>query len=266
VTRLSRFLLIAFALVAAGMPMPARAQDGLPEGWASTDVGAVAATGNVVVENGTFTVAGAGADVWGSADEFHYAYTPLTGDGSIVAQLAGIQNVNAWTKAGVMMRESLAANARHAFMLSSPGKGHAFQRRASTGGASSHTSGGTGTAPVYVKLTRVGDVVTASRSVDGTTWTTVGSDTIAMGATIYVGVAVSSHVDGVLAAASFAQVTVSSLPHGWSSSDIGAVGARGGAGFADGHFTVSGAGADVWGAADELHYAYKQVTGERSCS
>src|SRR5687767_8316451 len=110
-------MLFVLALVVACMPMAARAQDALPEGWASGDVGAVAAAGSVVVENGTFTVAGAGADVWGSADEFHYAYVPLTGDGSIVAQVAGLQNLNAWTKAGVMMRESMAADARHAFML-----------------------------------------------------------------------------------------------------------------------------------------------------
>jgi endonuclease/exonuclease/phosphatase family metal-dependent hydrolase len=51
--------------------------------------------------------------------------------------------------------------------------------------------------------------VKAEKSVDGVTWTTVGSQTITMASTIYVGLAVSSHVDGVLAAATFNNTLVS---------------------------------------------------------
>ena len=86
--------------------------------------------GNATFANGTFTVTGSGADVWGTADAFHYAYTPLTGDGTIVARVASIQDVNAWVKAGVMIRESLGRGAAQAFMLVvAPSKGLAFQRR-----------------------------------------------------------------------------------------------------------------------------------------
>jgi regulation of enolase protein 1 (concanavalin A-like superfamily) len=64
------------------------------------------------------------------------------------------------------------------------------------------------TAPYWVKLTRVGTSITAYVSPDGTTWTQVGTDTIAMGATINVGLAVTSHSNGTLATATFDQVTV----------------------------------------------------------
>ncbi len=182
----------------------------LPGGWSTTDIGAVGAAGSASGSGDAFTVQGAGADVWGTADAFRFVYAPLTGDGSIVAQVTGEDYVSSWTKAGVMMRETLAAGSRHAFMLVSPGKGLAFQRRLSTGGTSTNTSGGAGTAPQFVRLTRAGTTFTASRSIDGTTWTTVGSDTIGMGSTIYVGLAVSSHVAATLATATFASTAITS--------------------------------------------------------
>jgi endonuclease/exonuclease/phosphatase family metal-dependent hydrolase len=180
----------------------------LPTGWSTKDVGAVAAQGSATSVNNIFTVSGSGSDVWGTADEFRFVYQQLTGDGSIVTKVSAVDNVNSWVKAGVMMRESLNANSRHAFMLVSPGKGLAFQRRTSTGGSSVNTSGGTGTSPYYVKLTRTGSTFKAQRSLDGSSWTTVGTQSISMASTIYVGLAVSSHVDGVLADAIFEKTAV----------------------------------------------------------
>jgi hypothetical protein len=63
-----------------------------------------------------------------------------------------------------------------------------------------------------VKLARAGDVFTASVSPDGVTWTVVGSDTIVMGSTINVGLAVSSHVAGTLATATFDNVAITPVP------------------------------------------------------
>ena len=179
-----------------------------PSGWAATDIGAVGATGSSSGSGGSFTVTGAGADIWNTADAFQYVSTTMTGDGSIVARVATVQNVASWTKAGVMMRETLSAGSRHALMLMSAGKGPSFQRRVATNGVSTSTSGGTGTAPAFVKLTRAGNTITAFQSADGVAWTTVGSDTIAMAATIHVGLAVTSHVAGTLATATFDSTVV----------------------------------------------------------
>jgi len=187
--------------------IPAAAQ-ALPTGWSSTDIGAVGATGSASFNGATFTVAGGGADIWSTADALRFVYTKLTGNGSVVTRVASEQNVSSWTKAGVMMRESLAPGSRQAMMLVSPGKGLAFQRRADTSGLSTSTSGGAGTAPYFVKLTRIGTTISASASPNGTTWTPIGSDTIAMASTIYVGLAVSSHVAGTLATATFTNTAV----------------------------------------------------------
>jgi len=184
----------------------------LPQGWSDADIGAVGAAGNASYSGGTFTVSGAGADVWGTADALNYAYQPLTGNGSIVARVVTIQPVAAWTKAGVMMRNSLSPSAAQGFMLvaASVTKGTAFQRRLADGNASVSTSGAFVTAPYWVKLERSGNMIMASESADGTNWTTVASDTFTMGSTILVGLGVSSHVAGTPATATFDHVTVSS--------------------------------------------------------
>ncbi|HEY2854546.1 MAG TPA: chitobiase/beta-hexosaminidase C-terminal domain-containing protein [Gemmatimonadaceae bacterium] len=231
----------------------------LPAGWQTQDIGAVAVGGNASFASGTYNVTGAGADIWGTADALRYAYTTLNGDGQITARVATEENVNVWTKAGVMMRESLAPGSRQALMLISPGKGSAFQRRVAASGVSTHTAGAFVTAPYWVRLSRVGSTITASESVNGTTWTVVGSDTIAFGQTVLVGVAVSSHSTTAAATGTFDNVAIETL---WSNQDIGAVGLSGSTSLDAGVFTLTGAGADIWGAADAFHFTYQQLTGD----
>ena len=184
----------------------------LPADWQSKDVGAVGQAGSSSELNGTFTVSGAGADIWGASDAFHFAHRPLTGDGSIVAEVSSIQGAQPWTKVGVMMRASTQAGAAHALMLVSTGKGLAFQRRTTTGGLTTNTSAGAGVAPRWVRLVRSGSRITASLSADGRTWATAGSDTFAFPQTALVGLAVSSHDSTRLATGTFAHVTVSATP------------------------------------------------------
>jgi len=121
----------------------------------------------------------------------------------MIARVTGVQNTDLWAKAGVMIRETLTAGSTHAFMALTSGNGLAFQRRIATGGASEHTSGGAATAPRWVRVTRVGSTFTGYSSTDGLTWTTVGSATITMGTTVYVGLAVTSHLDGTLNTSTF---------------------------------------------------------------
>jgi regulation of enolase protein 1 (concanavalin A-like superfamily) len=113
-----------------------------------------------------------------------------------------------------MFRDGLTAGAAHAFMIQTPSatKGSAFQRRVTAGGESTHTAGPMVAPPQWVKLTRSGTTITASVSLDGSSWTVVGTETIAMGSTINIGLAVSSHVAGSLATATFDNVTITALP------------------------------------------------------
>jgi endonuclease/exonuclease/phosphatase family metal-dependent hydrolase/regulation of enolase protein 1 (concanavalin A-like superfamily) len=255
---------LVFALFALAPSVSAGA---LPAGWTTKDIGTVGAAGSAAASATVFTLTGAGADVWNAADEFRFAYTTLTGDGEIVARVDSLERVDGWSKAGVMMRETLSAGSKHAFMLVSSGRGLAFQRRTASNAASSDTDGGAGTAPGFVRITRAGNVFTAYRSSDGTTWTRVGSATIAMASTIYVGLAVTSHADRTAATARYSHVAVSaktSVPAGWETADIGTIGAVGSATADSSVVRVDASGADIWNTADEFRFVYTTLTGNGS--
>ncbi|NJM16397.1 MAG: hypothetical protein HC896_14390, partial [Bacteroidales bacterium] len=179
----------------------------LPIGWTSQDIGAVAATGTVCEQTGTFTIEGSGADIWGTADEFRYVYQSLNGDGQIIARVNSVENTNSWAKSGVMIRESLTAGSKHALMAVTAGNNSAFQRRTSTNGGSDHTAA-TGTAPRWVRLVRSGNVFTGSVSADGSNWTTAGSVTITMASNVNIGLATTSHNDGTLCTSEFTNVSL----------------------------------------------------------
>ena len=51
---------------------------------------------------GTYTLTGSGADIWGGADQFHFAYKEVTGSATIIARIDSLTNTNPFAKAGVM--------------------------------------------------------------------------------------------------------------------------------------------------------------------
>ena len=163
---------------------------------ASQDIGSPPAAGGSSYNAGTNTyrVWGSGADIWGTSDQFHFVYAALTGDGALQATVSRILNPggNGWAKAGVMIRESAAANSKYAFALLSWSNGVDFQFRTTTGGgaASRGTWGGGG--PLGLRLTRQGDTLTAAADTGGGyadyAWTT-----IAMNPSVLIGLAVTSH-------------------------------------------------------------------------
>ena len=246
---------------------------GLPAPWAETDIGAVPFAGSTQYSSGTFTVTGSGADIWGSADAFHYVYQALSGDGSIQARVGSVQNVNAWAKAGVMIRESLDANSKHALMLVSAAKGEQLQWRAATGGASSGVAGSLLAPPRWVRLDRVGNTFTGYESADGATWTQVSEQTVAMAADVFIGIAVTSHSTSASTTAVVTNLTISgsggggggggsTLPPPWTDADVGAVTIAGTADYTNGLFTITASGADIWGTADAFHFVYQPLNGD----
>jgi hypothetical protein len=248
----------------------------VPAPWSDGDIGSVGIAGNAQYSNGTFTVNASGADIWGSADQFNFVSQPWSGDGSIVAQVSSVTEANAWSKAGVMFRASLTAGSTHAFMLVSAAKGTAFQRRETTGGTSLSTPGSTSAPPRWVRLDRSGNTFTGYESSDGSTWTKVGSDTISMPTSIFVGLAVTAHDNTKLTTATIGSVSISSsagsggggggtaLPAPWADGDIGSVPFAGSASDSSGTFTIKASGADIWGTADAFHYVYQPLTGDGS--
>ena len=181
----------------------------LPTPWQSQDIGSVGSTGSSSYSSGTFNVSGSGSDIWDTADSFQYASQPLMGDGSITARVSSQQNTDGWAKAGVMIRESLTPGSPHAFMALTPANGSVLQDRSSANASSASTSGPSLSAPAWVRLTRSGNTFTGAVSSDGSTWTTVGSVSVSMASSAFIGLAVTAHNSSVVSTATFTNVNVS---------------------------------------------------------
>ncbi len=180
----------------------------LPAPWAASDIGAVAGAGTTDFSGSTFKVISAGADIWGTADQFRYTYQTLTGNGTITARVSAVEDTGGWAKIGVMVRESLAANSKHAMLVVTPDNGVAMQSRSSTGGSSSSVLGPNVDAPYWVRMTRIGNTLTGFASSDGVTWTQVSSVTISMTSTVYFGLSANANTSTLLNTSSFTNVSV----------------------------------------------------------
>jgi hypothetical protein len=210
---LFRSLFVATAAGALVALASAGAQAALPSPWTNVDIGAVGSPGATNGSGTSYSVAGAGADIGGTADAFQYMYQRLNGNGQLVARVDSLQNTNAAAKAGVMIRQDLTATSPHALVAVTPGSGVTFVTRTATGGASSSSTTAGIVAPRWLKIARSGDVLRAFQSPDGATWTAVGAArTIAMPAVIYVGLAVTSHVAGTNNNALFSNVQTQGNP------------------------------------------------------
>ncbi len=265
---LSAAVIVCALAVSAGRVV---AQSGtLPTGWSTGDVGSTGVVGSASATSGTWTLDGSGANVWGASDEFRFAYQQVTGDVDIRVRTTSLENVHNASKAGVMIRETLSANSRNAFMMVTPTSGRFFQWRSTTGGTTTRPSGSglSGGVPVWLRLVRQGSQFTGYQSMNGTSWTTTGTATISMSAAVYVGLAVNSRVDSTLATATFTNLTVAAgpvstgLPAPWANRDIGSPALAGSASFAGGTFTVTGAGRDMWDESDEFHFVYQPMQGD----
>ena len=185
---------------------------GLPTPWQSQDVGLVGLLGQSAFSNGTFTVAGAGADIWGAADAFQFVSQPVSGDVQITARVVNLQSTNVYAKSGVILRGSTASDAAHVILDIRPNGEVEFMTRTATGGSTTYLTGATVTVPAFLKLTRSGSTVTGAVSPDGTAWTPVGSTVTALPANALVGLIVTSHDVTVLNTVVFDDIAVTVPP------------------------------------------------------
>ena len=191
----------------ATMTVSASTPGALPSGWQHQDVGAPAVAGNATFNSGTYTITGAGT-FWDVRDEGHFAYRQVTGDVDITARVRSVQGSSGWSKAGVMVRESLAANSRHAFAHLTAGNGSRYQYRTATGGGTGVNNCVAGIATGWVRLIRRGGSLEMRQSTDGQAWSSCATVTVSMASTVYVGLMVANVDAAQLATGLFDSVQV----------------------------------------------------------
>ncbi|MGC4016592.1 MAG: DUF1349 domain-containing protein [Luteolibacter sp.] len=86
-----------------------------------------------------------------------------------------------------------------------------MQWRSSTDGSSSNSNTAGTTAPYWVRMARVGNVLTGSYSADGVTWTQQSTATITMGTDVYVGLSLCANNTSSTCTATFDSFSVTPL-------------------------------------------------------
>lgn len=162
--------------------------------WATANIGNYGLGGSLATTGGSLSVSGSGEDIWDRADGFFFAHKPLHGDGEIVARIQSLTDTHSWAKAGLMVRESLAPGAKHAFVFMTPHTGAMGHARTATDGTTTMIEGPWWvSAPYWLKLVRQGTAFSAYTSADGATWSLLTTTNIDMGADAYIGLAVTAH-------------------------------------------------------------------------
>jgi serine/threonine protein kinase/tetratricopeptide (TPR) repeat protein len=169
-------------------------------------------------QSDSYTIRGYGIDIGETCDDFHFAFKQLHGDGSIMARIDTIDNIDPWTKAAVMIRSSLAPDSSNVMLLVTPSGRLSLQYRIA--GQYNNATNSVPTPPnsielpYWVRVVRRGNRFTAQHSADGITWQDMlyGPDQpvaieIPMDETVYIGLAVTSHNGARAATAHFSHVS-----------------------------------------------------------
>jgi hypothetical protein len=179
--------------------------------WGHGDIGTVAAAGSFSGDAASLALTGSGAGIGGAGDAFQYAFQSLAGDGSMVARVASFTGGDATARAGLVLRESLAPGARAVTLALTGPQGVVLLARGAPGADSVATTGPLVSGPYWLRLARSGSDVSGWVSPDGVTWTLVGHASVTLPVTAFLGPAVTSHVDGTLASATFDSIRLSSV-------------------------------------------------------
>ncbi len=181
-----------------------------PAEWLDSDLGAPWRFGYSLWNASTaiWTVAGGGTDIFGTSDQGHFVSRPFSGDGSIVARVATLQNTDTQAKGGVMFRDSFATNGMYAFVCVTP-TGLRFDCRTNLNTAAITIASNTVRTAKWVKLLRSGNSFRGYFSTNAINWQELGSGaTIPLAATTRAGLAVTSRNGSGLSTATFDNVSL----------------------------------------------------------
>ena len=189
--------------------------------FSNLDVGSPQLEGSArQVETGWDLTAG-GVDIWEKSDQFHFACKQITSDFDIAVRVESFTPAHLYSKAGLMIRQSLNADSPHLMFLvfsdNSPRNnnigGYEMQFRSVVGGdcRAIYPAVKPPAPPEFpvaypnswLRVERQGDRFSAFASTDGKAWKLYAEQVLTLPSAVYVGPALTSHNPQAAAKASF---------------------------------------------------------------
>ncbi len=206
-------------------PIPASDSRSVPEqpikDFANVDVGSPELAGSATPTGSGWDVIAGGADIWESADQFHFIFREISGDFDIAVRVASFTPAHLYSKTGLMIRESLDTASAHLMFFVFPDDqprnnnlgAYEMQFRAGPGDSCQaiYPAVRPPAPPEFpaaypnswLRVARQGDRFSAYASTDGQTWKLYGEKVLALEHTLKVGPALTSHNPETAARASF---------------------------------------------------------------
>lgn len=180
------------------------------ETFISTDIGKVGVNGDAAYDSqtDTFLIEASGGDIGHIQDAFHYVFREVSGDFEGVAKLESLVAAQDWTKAGLMIRGDVQPDSLYFSIFMAQNVGLVYQSRTVVAGGSDWSMHEDFVDPVWMKVTRQGNLLQAYYSQNGNDWSFLDENTVDLPDKVLFGMALTSHEEGTLAYAEFSNLSV----------------------------------------------------------
>jgi TolB protein len=219
-----RHLLAVAAVLHSAVPAlaqkPAPAPFGIFRGESEVGRPSVLGAGTLryVPRSRTYVVTGGGANMWATADHFHYVWIKLSGDVALEATVRFTGTApasgrpDAHRKACLMVRQSLDSDSPYAD-AATHGDGLTSLQWRDAKGAVTHEVQSSVVAPERLRIEKRGGYLSMSVATRGGPFVPAGGAAkVALDGDFYVGLAVSAHDTTRLETATFSNVSLTRLP------------------------------------------------------
>ncbi len=204
---------VRLALAEHGSAEPESTPVGIFEGH--QDIGTVLHAGSVDYDAATktYTVSGSGENMWLAADDFQFAWKPVSGDVALTADISFLgSGGNEHRKAVLMLRQSLDADSAYAD-VALHGDGLASLQYREESGAATHEIQTNVRAPQTLRIEKRGEYVYVllRAASDGDLEPSGAAMRIPFNGKFYVGIGVCAHDKNAVTKAKFANVDLQAL-------------------------------------------------------
>lgn len=189
-------------------PRTTAPDDAVWPGWTSTDIGGALKGGLVKKSDASFELYGGGNDIWGAQDDFRFLNIPVAGDFDLTVTIDDVEEVDTYTKAGLMLRADSTTGSPMVLVSTFPsGEVQFVVRQAANGQATASGSGQVTFPRAQFRLQRQGDLVTAWAG-DKTSMKQIGSTTWQGPKAAMAGPVALSHAAGRLAKVTYSDLAI----------------------------------------------------------